>query len=179
MEGAGGVPLTPPPPLPQCQSHTEFCWSYSPLTQLFFFRDEKNVDHCKNLSIPKRKRKKIKTAWNAPTLRKSTILMLALVPSFASLCFYTHVLVYKKLVKMVIIVDAFFPFKIITYLLFWFFFLRKPMLTVWCGAFQISHLLIESHIKPLDTRMGLFLLLFLYKNVTVLYITSLLFAYLT
>lgn len=94
-------------PIPSSADHT-------PPHTTIFSRDEKNVDHYKNLSILKRKRKKIKIAWNAPTLRKSTVIMLALVPSFASLCIYTHVLVYKKLVKMVIIVDAFFPFNIFT-----------------------------------------------------------------
>lgn len=148
----------------------------------FFPHDEKNANHCTNLSILKRKRRKIRIARNAPTLRKSTIIMLALVPSFASLFVKTHphALVYKKLVKNGYYHRCyFFLLKFLLIYSFWLFFfsLRKPMITLWCVAFQTSRLLKES--RYIGTYVELFLSLFLYKNVTYRIYTSLLLAYLT
>lgn len=74
----------------------------------------------------------------------------------------------------------FFSFKIFTYLFiltFFFFPLRKPVITLWCVAFQTSRLLKES--RYIGTYVELFLSLFLYKNVTYHIYTSLLLAYLT
>lgn len=80
---------------------------------------------------------------------------------------------------MVIIVDAFFPFKIFTYLFILTFLPQKTNVNrlVW----GLPDFLLVNRIthKTTGTRIGLFLLLFLYKNVTVLYITCLIFAYLT